>query len=169
MQSLLNKLGAQIDKHPRRAFFAPPASPEQIDGLQQYIQLPLPDSYRLFLRMHNGGFFSHERPDKADDIHMATEAWNSNQLLGVEEIADYFDRIRYKFSGRYIRFIPFCHTQGQELLVFSTIGETSDDSPVFDAWHEVGPDDWMNQKLYDGFAEFLEAYIEKFGDIRTIG
>lgn len=169
MQSLLNKLRAQINKHPKRAFFAPPASPEQIAELEQYIQLPLPKSHKLFLSMYNGGFFKNEMPDNADEIDIATEAWNSNQLLGTQEIADYFDRIRYKFSGRYIRFIPFCHTQGQELLVFSSIGDVCDDSPVFDAWHEVGPDDWMNQKLYAGFTEFLEAYIEEFGDVRTIG
>ncbi len=169
MQTLLNRLREQSEKHPKQSFFEPPASAREIAELEQYIQLPLPESYRLFLRMHNGGFFTNEMLDDPDEIRLETQAWNSNQLLGTREIADYFDRISHKFRGRYIRFIPFCHTHSQELLVFSSIGEASDDSPVFDAWHEVGPDDWLNQKLYEGFAGFLEAYIKNFGEIRTIG
>lgn len=169
LEMLLERLAQLIAEKPGCCHFNAGASVDQIAALENYIKRPLPDAYRIFLLFYNGGFMRPEPIKKSDTDALESAAWNANTLLGIEEIGAHYDRIEYKFMHADMAFVPFCHTDNQELLVFAAQEEPYADSPVYDAWHEVGPYDWLEQKLYDSFTDFLEDYIAKSGLIETIG
>jgi hypothetical protein len=169
MENTLNKLHHQINVRPEIAYFEKPASLAEINELETYLRLCLPDSYKRFLLCYNGGFFVNPVLFPKSKPSLETLKWNCHLLLGIHEIVAAYDRIDYKFYNSNYRFIPFCHTANQELLVFRALPNPYADSAVYDAWHEVGPQQWLEQILYPGFFSFLNAYIDNPYEIRLIG
>lgn len=91
--------------------------------------------------------------------------WNYNTFILLEDIisCEKFDIQEVKEeTGR--TFFPIIQTGWQKLLVME-----NGKKPVFDAFHEMlyNPEEW--EGLYVSFEDLLEAYIEKDGDIETIG
>jgi len=169
MENILNELQQKIKAWPETSYFEKPASHARIYELETYLRLCLPDSYKQFLLSYNGGFFVN--PDLTTTSNRSFEnlKWNCHSLLGIEEIVAAYDRFEYKFYNSNYRFIPFCQTANQELLVFRALSTPYADSAIYDAWHEVGPQQWLEQQLYPGFGAFLKAYIDKPFGLRLIG
>ena len=43
------------------------------------------------------------------------------------------------------------------------------ESKVYDLWHEASAWEWKQQVVYENFAELLEDYLARHGQIDTIG
>lgn len=167
MDKLLERLAAYIAAHPQTAFFNTPATSDEIAAVESALGVPLPNEYRAFLARHNGGFIdvSEIGPEALPDA-----AWNSNTLLGTVQLMKEYRQWAnigadvFGFQGKW-PYIPFCQTEGQELLVFgpSTAGRAA---PVLDAFHEMPPDEWSER--YPSFTAFLEAYLDGEGNVNTI-
>ncbi len=171
MVELLAELSRLIVRLQGRAFFQPPASAKEIADAEAVMGLSLPEAYRMFLRLHDGGFISPDPVDEADERAFADGCWNSHHLRGcadlVREYQDAF--LREKDIDPDLEewpYIPFCHTDGQEVLVFGPRGPNGIE-PVLDAWHDVGPAEWG--VLADSFADFLRTYVDSEGFPPTIG
>ncbi len=169
MENTLNELQHQISVRPETCYFEKPASLAEINELETYLRLCLPDSYKRFLLRYNGGFIVNPVLISKSKPSLETLKWNCHLLLGIHEIVAAYDRIDYKFYNSNYRFIPFCHTDNQELLDFRALPNPYTDSAVYDAWHEVGPQQWLEQEIYPDFGAFLKAYIDKPYELRLIG
>ncbi|MCF8242694.1 MAG: SMI1/KNR4 family protein [Melioribacteraceae bacterium] len=171
IDKLLEELESFINDNPKTTSFSEPALREDITALEDELDINLPESYISFLLKHNGGFISLFPSKELTPDNIDTYEWNSNALLGIDDIRNEFFRMRYKFEDieEMVAFVPFCHTKDQELLVFVTPLNEENESNIFDAWHEAGCMEWLNQKVYDGFEELLESYISNAGRITTIG
>ena len=139
----------------------------KIDELENEFDIKLPKSYKEFLLRFDGGYIS-DRPVQSDHDFESCE-WNSNNFLSVYQIAEHYKRIYYKFADLPEKYIPFMHTAGGELLVFKNPLDKENESVVLDAWHEVFPNEWEEQQVYDSFSDLLAAYLENEGIISTIG
>ncbi len=161
MKTILDRLREKIDAAGERAFFNPPASEEEIAETEEKLGITFPRSVREFYRVFNGGFIAYTSPvseEPANDEMFEDLQWNSNTILSLEEI-------RTGFGKRYPEYTPVIHTHSQEFLAFGN-PLVSDESPIYDAFHEFTPDKWGI--LYDNFEALLIDYIEKEGAIKTI-
>jgi hypothetical protein len=177
MQELIQLLNKKIAEIPHRCLFNPPATPEKLLWFEIELGAGLNDHVREFYLAFNGGFIADKRwgHDRLADPEMKdTIAWNSNYLLSLEEIIDsYFSNgfyssphLRDKEEEHGRKLIPIIHTSGQEILVLD-ITEPEKSGPVKDAFHEEPCYDWGT--VYESFEELLRNYIEKEGQIKTIG
>lgn len=167
MDKLFERLAAYIAAHPNTAFFNPPATPKEIAEVESAIGVQLVAEHKSFLGRFNGGFIdvSDIGPDALPDA-----AWNSNNLLSTKQIAKEYlqwatigaDVFGYEGTWPYV---PFCQTEGQELLVLGP-SKPGGSAPVLDAFHEMPPDEWSS--LYPSFTEFLNAYLDGEGKVKTI-
>lgn len=169
----LNKLDNVIEKLPGRAFFRKPATEKAVADLEREMGSELPEAYKAFLTVHDGGFI-HEEAILEEELaeSLGDAAWNSNVLLGVEEIRAQFADMKTVLAAAAEVFgevdgiyIPFCHTSGQELLVFKGPLKGTADAEVLDAFHEVPPSCW--EPVYASFAELLDEYVRTEGEIKT--
>ena len=166
MNELLIKLAEKIKEDPKGCFFNGPAESELIRQVEELKAIILPTSFKEFLMRFNGGFISLFEYKEGRDIE--TLAWNSNQLLSLEEISGAMQRIEHKVSGLEVKFIPFLHTSGGYYLCFLNPLEGVE-SKVYDLWHEAPATEWLEQVVYDSFAELMEEYLKQNGKIETIG
>jgi hypothetical protein len=170
MDELLARLRQYAADHPNRCFFRPAASAAAIAEAEAAIGLPLPNDYKQFLATFDGGFISICGEPGDEYWTESTARWNSNSLSGVEQlVAEFKDvqliwKVDLNWEGPW-PYIPFCNTNGQERLVFGA-PEKSGESPVLDAFHEVGPEEW--RQLYPCFAALLSAYLAGDGQMNTI-
>ena len=168
MEELINKLKKKIKEAPNKCFFNEAVEygyyHEFEDEHPLILQLPM--SFITFLHYYNGGFISIKALTDQDDIE--TYAWNSNQILSLDELEKAYNRIEHKFYNSEYEFTPFLRTRIGEYLAFRYPYE-GDESEVYDIWHEATPTEWLQQKVYDSFPDLLKDYIEKDGDIKTIG
>ncbi|REJ72322.1 MAG: SMI1/KNR4 family protein [Planctomycetota bacterium] len=171
IDSLLCELTAVVTATPERSFFNPPATESQITVTESKIGTPLPASFKSFLRVFNGGFISVAGTTNDEIWDQDHAEWNSNSLFGTDKLLAEFDDLKTRFTADLgwkdpWKYVPFCHTDGQELLVFGPLDHTSNECPVLDAFHEVWPREWG--KLYPDFVQLLAAYIAGNGTIKTI-
>ena len=171
MRERIDALAAFIHRHPTLCCFQPPAAPSAIAEAEAAVGTPFPEPYRQFLSRFNGGFISLCGHTTAPDWAPESAEWNSNALFGTARLVrEYTDQqqiwqLDRGWSGGW-PYLPFCHTEGQELLVFGP-PSAGRSRAVLDAWHEVGPDEWG--VLYPGFEDFLSAYVRGEGRVETIG
>ena len=170
MEELLVALDRLIDRLSDRAFFRRPAAPHAIDELEKAIGRKLPADYRRFLLAHDGGFIFRKPFDPCNEAQPARARWNSNYLRGCEDLRTEYldDALRARDIDPAIDdwpYVAFCHTDGQELLVFGRPGPDGS-SPVLDAHHEVFHPAWA--PLVPDFAAFLARYIEAEGFPETV-
>src|SRR2546423_1862105 len=94
MDELLQRLRDWVDANCTRAFFNAPASPGDVDALEQRIGLRLPDDFRKFLLAFDGGFINTSpfKPDE-DDWYIDNASWNSNHLLSIESIEKEYQQL----------------------------------------------------------------------------
>ncbi len=167
---MIRALQSFVERRPTLACFQPGASAAEIDAAEAALGVQIPAPYREFLLRFDGGFISLCGETSAPDWDYDSAAWNSNLLLGtkklVEEYADQSAiwRLDRGWAGVW-PYLPFCHTEGQEWLVFGP-PDAADQRPVRDAFHEVGPEEWG--VLYPGFQEFLLAYVQGEGRVSTV-
>jgi hypothetical protein len=160
LDDLLGRLAEFITRHPGHAVFGPPATAAEVAAVESATGLILPRSYKRFLLHFNGGFISLHRSKADPSWDEASAAWNSNCLFGTDRlIAEYADqsliwRADLGWPGAW-PYLPFCHTAGQELLVFAATDPATGEGHVLDAWHEVWPQEWG--VLYEGFQPLLAA------------
>jgi hypothetical protein len=171
MEQMLKRLGDFVDANPKRAYFNAPASAKDIAALEGAIGLPLPDDYKQFLSAFNGGFINVSGIEHGTKHWNAkTARWNSNHLLGTQEIKKEYKQWKtfgsevFGMEGKW-EFVPFCQTSEQELLMFGP--RAAGNWPVIDAYHEMPPEEWS--KLYASFEKFLAAYLRGKGEVKTIG
>jgi hypothetical protein len=167
---LLQKLKSFIATHPSRAFFGKPAAAAAIARLEAYLGRSLPPAHRQFLRHSDGGFISLMGEKGDEGWTKGDAAWNSNTFLSVVEIRKEFSQLRklgldvFGWEGAW-PFVPFLRTANQETLVFGP-AKRDGDSPVLDAFHEVGPDEW--DVAFRSFDSLLRAYVKGEGEVEVI-
>jgi hypothetical protein len=172
MDFLLSRLASLTAENPTRCFFNPPATTGDIARAETQLNLVLPNSYKQFLANFNGGFISLVGDFVGAPWDRESAAWNSNTFLGLAELVNAYQEMRdnwqldLNWPGAW-PYIPFCHTEGQEFLVFSQIDAKTPESAVLDAFHEIWPQEW--KILYPDFPALLEDYIERKGKIRLVG
>jgi hypothetical protein len=170
MKEILDALEELVAAHPSGCCFRPGASPAQIAAAEAALGLEIPEPYRRFLARFDGGFISLCGSTSDADWDFASAEWNSNELFGTERLVrEYLDQkliwqLDRGWPGPW-PYLPFCHTNGQELLVFAPPG--GGERAVLDAWHEVGPHEWG--VLHPGFEPFLAAYLRGRGQVETVG
>ena len=124
LADLLIQLQENVSRYPTRAIFRPPASDDEIAAAEAAMDVGIPESYRRFLKTFNGGFISLCGDSSETDWNERNAAWNSNLLFGTERIVKEYTRWRQiwqldmGWSGDW-PYVPFCQTEGQELLVFA--------------------------------------------------
>lgn len=175
LDDLIDALQARAGANPQRYFFNLPTSTSDLDGLEADLGIRLPRSYRRFLERCNGGFIT-LLWDTTDELwDRETAEWNSNQLLGTDAIRAAYDdlqAIHDGWEGQYPEwkgqwpYIPLCHTSGQEWLVFRSGSADAPESPIYDAFHEVWPEEWG--VLYHSFRDLLSDYLQREGRIDTV-
>lgn len=165
MDQTLDRLQAFVSANPQRAFFDPPADAAAIAAVESRIALPLPASYRSFLRRFNGGFINISGfgpDDRYWDLKAAR--WNSNWLFGTEDLVRAYEKARNAGGWAKIEYIPFCQTRMQEALIFiPTAGQP--EPPVLDAYPEASE----SEEVYPNFGMMLRAYVRREGDIKIMG
>ncbi|MFN8459713.1 MAG: SMI1/KNR4 family protein [Anaerolineae bacterium] len=171
IEELLAQLAQFVAAYPTRCYFNPPATASDIVEIEKQLNLMLPYSYRQFLLSFNGGFISLDW-DSTDPLwDKETAAWNSNHLLGLAELAQAYTDMRdtwqldHKWPGLWL-YLPFCHTEGQEFLVFSPVDPIIQESQILDAFHELWPHEW--DMLYPDFSALLRDYLEQEGRLRLV-
>ena len=170
MNELLARLRKFIADHPNRCFFRPGASVHAIAEAESAIGHPLPNDYRQFLAEFDGGFISICGQPGDEYWDEAAARWNSNSFSGIEQLVTEHNDLQLiwqldlHWAGPW-PYIPFCHTNGQERLVFGA-PSMSGRRPVLDAFHEASPEEWG--ELYSSFAALLSAYLAGDGQINTI-
>lgn len=171
IQELLARLAQFTATNPTRCCFNPPATMSDIAAVETSLNMMLPSSYRQFLLRFNGGFISLDWEATDPSWERETAAWNSNHLLGVEALAEAYTAMRdnwqldHQWPGMW-PFLPFCHTEGQEFLVFGPVDPVTQESPVLDAFHELWPHEW--RILYPDFSVLLQNYIVQEGHLRLV-
>ena len=167
--SVLAALERFVAQQQGRSFFHGAASSEEIRKVKAATGLDLPESYAEFLRRFNGGFISIAGETTDEDWDEQTAAWNSNLLLGTDQIIAKCRELEAMFEEIWDgpwRFLPFCETEGQETLVFAPPDPKTKESPVLDAFHEYPPDLW--EQAYPDFPTLLADYVARKGQIETI-
>jgi len=169
MNKLLDQFREYVAAHPKRCFFGPAATDGAIAAAEAQMELSIPADYRLFLQSFDGGFISLCGESDKPDWDEGGARWNSNHLLGVAGLVAEFTDLRdiWRMDQGWTEawpYLPFCHTDDQELLVFGAC--SGDHYPVLDAFHERGPPDW--RVLYPNFETLLLTYLDGEGRIRTI-
>lgn len=173
-QNQLQKLLLDKKKEDEYAYqFKPPASNAQLSDFEQKFEVQLPELYKAFLRIHNGGFIC-----SGSWAEYIWETGNTDLprdrslvLLSIEEISiiysGFVDSINEYLGGYFYPFdmIPFAEAENFEYLVFKNIEGDEKDSPVFDG--EPGIGIGSRGKLFDSFNDFLCAYIENDGFVLT--
>jgi hypothetical protein len=170
VEPLLVKLNDFITGHPKRAFFGKPAREKEIASLEKAIGRRLPAAHRLFLSRHDGGFISLMGEKGQQGWNLGDARWNSNTFLGVKGIARSYRQLQklavnvFDWEGPW-PYVPVLQTDGQETLVFGP-PDRRGESPVLDAFHEVGPDEW--DVAFKSFEALLRAYLKDEGDIDAV-
>ncbi|HEX6738246.1 MAG TPA: SMI1/KNR4 family protein [Vicinamibacteria bacterium] len=170
MAGALDMLQRYVEAHPAACGFGAGAAAAEIAAAESALGLPIPEPYRRFLARFDGGFISLCGSTTDADWDPGSAEWNSNALFGTERLVrEYLDQqaiwqLDRGWQGRW-PYLPFCHTEGQELLVFAP--PAAAERAVLDAWHEVGPQEW--RVVYRGFDDFLAAYVSGEGRVETIG
>ena len=165
IDKLIKKLSVKIAATPEKCYFNDGADYLDFSQLEDQHNFAFPLSFTTFICNFNGGFISEFDPTKKIDIE--TQAWNSNTFLSLNEIEEALDRISHKQSDSDKIFIPFLRTSTGEFLAFRWPYE-SQESKVYDIWHEASLDEWEQQVVYPDFMELLKDYIDKNGKIETI-
>jgi hypothetical protein len=166
MKEILKKLSKLIDKSPQYCYFSEPAGNDLIPALEKKYDIRLPESFKEFLKTHNGGFIA--LAEDVNETNIDDIAWNSNYILAVELIGELFQGVNIKTAGTDIRYIPFLHTSDGEYLGFRYPLEANE-SRVYDLWHEAPASDWAESVVYENFTDLLNDYIVKKGEIETLG
>jgi hypothetical protein len=172
IQALVGELKAIVDATPERSFFNPGASKITIALAESQIGTSLPASFKEFLRTFNGGFISIAGTMSDGYWDKGTAEWNSNFLFGTDRLHSEFLKMKRNQVEDFGEpepwlYIPFCHTEGQELLVFGPVLNSRGERAVLDAFHESGPNNW--RPVYPTFAHLLADYVARNGEIETIG
>jgi len=175
IQEVLHQLGILIGDGPAPAYFNAPATADDISSFENQNNIRLPDSYKAFLLYANGGMIISDRLDNLLDYASNPEdvKWNANYLYSLEDMQKkYTDMESWNYgipSGNIspYPFIPFCHTDTGEQLVFVTLDENKTESAVLDAYHEETPETWG--VVADNFIEFLIDYVSSHGNPNVLG
>ena len=172
MEKLLQQFRDFALANPSRAFFGKPATPKALATIEKAIGAPLPPAYRAFLSAFDGGFINVSGGNPKDkDWDLGDARWNGNHFLTTKEVLEEYKMWAkigadvFGFEGCW-PYIPFCRTEGQELLVLDTTGKKAANPPILDAFHEMPPEEW--RVLSPGLEKFLRAYLSKNGAIETI-
>ncbi|MEJ2637013.1 MAG: SMI1/KNR4 family protein [Calditrichia bacterium] len=175
ISAILEMLEKKIEEIPPNCHFNEPADVIEIIDTEVDLGIELPFSYKCFLNQSNGGYISGAKlgrieTDKNGDRVKGLVGAEIFGLDTLKEVYEYRELMNWKLGSEERKpypFIPFARTDLGELLIFVTgSSQNGEESPVFDACHEEFPDSWGT--LYPTFADFLAAYIQSNGYIRSI-
>lgn len=175
IQDALSKFDVMIGDGQTRGYMNNPAKIEDIDAFEERHGVKLPPSYKIFLLFCNGGMMY---DDSLHDMYVKDKdldalKWNTNYLLSLEELEEHYnDMASWNFGipAQNIScypFIPFCHTETGERLVFINSSVPGEESCVLDAYHEETPETWG--VVAKNFTEFLIDYCATFGKPKVLG
>jgi len=175
IHKVLEWLDILIGDGPAHAYFNAPANKEEIASFEERQHIRLPDSYKAFLLYANGGMIISDRLNSLLDSVSNSEdvKWNANYLYSLEEVEkEYKEKESWNFGlpGKDLSpypFIPFCHTDTGEYLVFINLIGDESESGVFDAFHEETIDTWG--LVADDFTAFLSDYTQSNGNPNVLG
>ncbi|MEE4256230.1 MAG: SMI1/KNR4 family protein [Bacteroidales bacterium] len=175
IHKVLERLDNLIGNGPVPAFFKNPAPADQIRSFEKRLGLRLPESYKAFLQYANGGMIITDELNSVLDYAANPEdvKWNANYLYSIEEVEEKYKEMQ---SWNYgipfgnvapYPFIPFCHTESGEHLVFINLKAGETESVVLDAYHEETPETWG--VVAGDFTAFLEDYVNSSGYPNVLG
>lgn len=170
---ILKKLAMKKGEDEYAYQFSPPTTQEKIKEFEKKYEASLPDSYKSFLLMHNGGFLC--------SGSWAEYIWETGNtdfprdrslvLLSIEEIEEiysgFIDSINEFLGGYFHPFdmIPFAQACNNDYFVFKNSGINETESAVYDGAPGIGLG--SRGVLFSRFIDFLEAYIKNDGYVLT--
>jgi Tfp pilus assembly protein PilF len=175
IQKVLEKLDRLIGDGPAHCYFKNPASEKSIRSFEERLGLKLPESYKAFLRYSNGGMIISDELESLLDYASNPEdvIWNCNYLYPIEEVERKYKELQsWDFGIPYgelktYPYIPFCHTESGEHLIFINMKEDAGESAIFDAYHEETPETWG--MVAKDFTAFLADYVNSYGYPNVLG
>lgn len=175
IKKVLNKLDSLIGDGGVHGYFNRPATEESILAFEERHGIRLPDSYKAFLQYSNGGMIISDELNSLLDSSSNREdvIWNANYLYPLEKLEEKYEDMQswdYGIPSGEIQpypYIPFCHTESGETLIFINLKEGSDESGVFDAYHEETPETWG--MVAKDFTAFLSDYVSSYGYPNVLG
>lgn len=175
IHNVLKRLDLLIGNGPFHAYFKNPISADQIKAFEERCGLRLPESYKAFLQYTNGGMIISDELNSLLDYASNPEdvKWNANYLYSLEEVEKKYEEMQsWNFGIPFdtiatYPFIPFCHTESGEHLVFVNLKEDETESVVLDAYHEETPETWG--VVAKDFTAFLEDYVNSYGYPNVLG
>ncbi len=141
-----------------RSVFNAGAGKAEIKAFEAKIGARLPEIFKEFYALNDGGFFADDSWSETDIKENANGVkWNSNHFLSLSEILQ-----AHADDGAFTsNAMPVMQTSGQELLAMRFDG-----GEILDAFHELPPQYW--NELYSSFEALLLAYAENEGALNTI-
>ena len=142
----------------------PPASDATVESCESALQRFLPDSYREFLRLHDGGFIGLE-------IALpGTTSTRGFQIFGAGDVAATTMRLAVDLSPfelpaeTFDGLIVFADYGNSDICLFDATRGTGGEYPVLDGYYEtVG--EWRDQVIAANFEQWLlqmfDAFIER--------
>ncbi len=153
--------------------FADPAEQAKIIRFEKEFKINLPESYKKFLKKHNGGMLLYDYQSESLQTDYEMFKGEAIYFLSIEEITERYTALKnreWKVSKEKASpypIIPFCSLPNNELLVFIHGSKSAKESPVFDAFHEEFPSTWGI--VAPDFTNFLANYLETLGHPGTMG
>jgi len=175
IHKVLKRLDILIGDGPVPSYFKNPAGADKISSFEDRYGIRLPESYKAFLQYSNGGMIITDELNSLLDYAANPEdvKWNANYLYSIEEVEEKYKEMQ---SWNYgipfgnvtpYPFIPFCHTESGEHLVFINLKAEETESAVLDAYHEETPETWG--VVARNFTAFLEDYVNSNGYPNVLG
>lgn len=140
-------------KADRSNLVGPGATPEDIENLEQTLKITLPESYKAFLRVFDGGQFNFGR------MHCITEngaGWH-DFLQQLENFFTYHPILGVR------SLLPFGSSYGGDMYCFDLTKMKNGECPVLEFDHE-GADDQELRLVGNDFAEWVANSYSEFDE-----
>lgn len=139
----------------------PPALDAAVESCESLLQRFLPESYREFLRLHDGGFIG------LDIALPGTTSTRGFQIFGAAEVAATTMRLADDLAPFELPpdaldgLIVFAGYGNSDICLFDAKRRTGGEYPVLDGYHEaVG--EWRDQLIAANFEEWLRQMFDAF-------
>jgi hypothetical protein len=139
----------------------PPADPALIERCEAELQRFLPESYRAFLLLHDGGFVGFEvtlgSMTSSEGFQVFGAADAASATLSLATDLEAFDLPPGALDG----LIPFCDYGDSDICLFDARRTSGSEYPVLDGYHEaVGQ--WREHVIASNFEEWLQRGFDAF-------
>lgn len=149
--------------------FNPPANELKTIIFEKMNQIYLPDSFKKFLKLFNGGMMVFDYQDEFLQTQADFDMYKKDSvyLLSIDELEKKYAHMCTLALQRGNRnmhpypFIPFCTLPDHTFLLFVTKPDSVIESPVFLGCHNKSEKTWG--MIAPDFASFFELYLHHLG------